>query len=86
MRKIIEPEITNERENELHQLERQHAIGIEALRQRNELLIEMVGDGYSVADLYRRLNKARETVGAKPVTHHAVAMVLRRDKQKGQRA
>jgi len=82
MRKIIEPEINTDREHELHELERAYAKGTEAMKQRNELLIELIADGYSVADLHRRLNKARTTVGAPLVTHHAVAMVLRRDKKK----
>lgn len=71
-------DITNDVEARLDELERAQVEGRKALELRNRLVVEMVGSGYSQAEVFHRLNQARATVGVGPLTRDAVFALLRR--------
>ena len=75
-----EMDITNELEARLEELERLQVEGRRALDERNRLVVEMVGQGYSQAELFHRLNQARAKAGCKPLSRDAVFMLIRRAK------
>lgn len=71
-------DITNEIEARLDELERVQLEGRKALDARNRLVVEMIRQGYSQAEVFHRLNQARASVGVRPLSRDAVFMVLRR--------
>lgn len=71
-------DITNDVEARLDELERAQVEGRKALEARNRLVVEMVGSGYSQAEVFHRLNQARARVGVRPLTRDAVFALLRR--------
>lgn len=71
-------DITNDIEARLDELERAQVQGRKALEARNRLVVEMVGSGYSQAEVFHRLNQARSKVGVGPLSRDAVFMLIRR--------
>ena len=69
-------------EQRLRDLEVKYVEGQQALEARNRLVLQMVGDGYRQADIYRRLNEARVGAGGRPLTRDAVFMLVRRGRAK----
>jgi hypothetical protein len=65
-------------EERLRHLEMLYVAGQQALEERNRLVLEMVDGGYRQADIFRRLNEARERAGGRPLTRDAVFMLVRR--------
>lgn len=76
MMKVLE--ITNDVEARLDELERLQVEGRKALDERNRLVVEMVRQGYSQAEVFHRLNQARARVGGRPLSRDAVFMLIRR--------
>ena len=70
--------ITNDIEARLDELERIQVEGRKALEARNRLVVEMISQGYSQAEIFHRLNQARAKVGVGPLSRDAVFMLLRR--------
>ena len=69
-------------ETKLKDLDFAYVTGHQALKDRTELILEMVGSGFKQADVYRLLNDARAEVGGKPLTRDAVFMLVYRNRNK----
>lgn len=77
------PPPSNQMEVRLEQLEREVVKGQRALSERNRLVCEMAGKGYTQADITRRLNRQRTVGGAKPLTPDAIAVIVKRHSERG---
>jgi hypothetical protein len=62
----------------LESLERQIIMGQRALDRRNEMVVQLHGNGWSKASLFHRLNRVREEMGAEPLTRSAIDVTVRR--------
>jgi len=76
------PPPRNQIETRLEQLEREVVKGQRALNERNKTVCEMAQQGYTQADITRRLNRQRTVAGAKPLTPDAVAVIVKRHSDK----
>jgi hypothetical protein len=65
-------------EQKLESLEREIVRGQRALIERNRLVIELVGRGFTQADLTRRLNRQRAALSADLLTPDAIHAILKR--------
>ena len=66
------------REQKLESLEREIVRGQRALVERNRLVVELVADGYTQADVTRRLNRQRGALSADLLTPDAIHVILKR--------
>lgn len=66
----------------LEELEETVVAGERALRERNRLLAELNADGHGKAELCRRLNVVRESLGASTLTRGAVYLNIRRYRER----
>jgi hypothetical protein len=62
----------------LESLERQIIMGQRALDRRNEMVVQLHGNGWSKASLFHRLNRVREEMGVEPLTRSAIDVTVRR--------
>jgi len=69
-------------ERRLRDLEAAYVLGQQALKERNQLIIDMVNDGVRQADVFRLLNETRAEVGGEPITRDAVFMLVYRNRKK----
>ena len=74
----ITPEAQTDEEHRLEHLEGIIARGLSAYEQRNRLIVHMVENGYTKADIARRLNRVRERVGVEPLTAAAITATCKR--------
>lgn len=63
----------------LEALERQVIQGQRALTSRNNLVAKLHNGGWTKATLFHRLNHARATMGAEPLTRSAIDVTVRRN-------
>lgn len=68
---------------ELDRLEAQICRGLLAYPQRNKLIADLVRDGWTQAELTRRLNRIRVRFGVPELTPDAIAAVIKRQPAKG---
>jgi hypothetical protein len=59
-------------------IERDVAKGIQALKRRDQLLVDLLGSGVRQADMTRAINQARAEVGVPPVTPDAIGAAIKR--------
>ena len=76
------PPPRNQLETRLEQLEREVVKGQRALTERNRVVCAMASEGYTQADITRRLNRQRTVAGARPLTPDAVAVIVKRHSEK----
>lgn len=69
-------------ERQLRDLEAAYVLGQRALKERNQLILDMVASGVRQADVFRTLNDARVEVGGEPITRDAVFMLVYRNRRK----
>ncbi len=69
-------------ERMLVDLEAAYVLGQRALKERNQLILDMVDAGVRQADVFRTLNRARVEVGGEPITRDAVFMLVYRNRRK----
>jgi hypothetical protein len=67
-------------QDRLCELEKTYVLGQQALKERNQLVCELVANGAKQADVFRLLNQSRVEAGGTPLTRDAVFMVVRRGK------
>jgi hypothetical protein len=78
------PPPRSSREQRLEALEREIVRGQRALVERNRLVVELVGMGFTQADVTRRLNRQRVALSADPLTPDAIHAILKRNTTKEQ--
>lgn len=69
-------------EQKLKDLEAVYVAGQQALRHRNQLILEMLESGVRQAEIYRIINQVRSEAGAKPIGRDAVFMLAYRNRRK----
>lgn len=69
-------------EQRLRDLETSYVVGQQALKERNQLILDLVDGGVRQADIYRLLNEARVEAGGEPITRDAVFMLVYRNRRK----
>jgi hypothetical protein len=62
----------------LYEIERDVAQGIQALKRRDQLLVDLLGSGVRQADMTRAINQARAEAGVPPVTPDAISAAIKR--------
>jgi len=67
---------------ELDRLEAKICRGLEAFPLRNKLIADLVAEGWTQAELTRRLNQTRIRLGAPQLTPDAIAATLKRQPTK----
>ena len=75
---IPTPPPRSSREQKLESLEREIVRGQRALIERNRLVVELVGMGFTQADVTRRLNRQRSALSADLLTPDAIHAILKR--------